>query len=97
MFCIKCGEEIPESSYFCLKCGVMTSEGIKIDVPSPYNWEKEVEKTLQKIAKDIGNAVDNVRESIRQSTKQEPLSCMHCGEKNPHRSKFCHNCGKELN
>lgn len=75
----------------------MTSEGVKAGISSPHTWDKEVGKTFSKIAKDVGNVVDKARENIRKSIKQDPISCKNCGENSIYQSKFCYNCGKELN
>ena len=95
-FCSHCGEELPENAYFCLKCGVISSKGVKAGVSYPWNWEKEVEKTLSTVTKEVGKAFDTVRENIRKTTSKEPTTCPICSEKNVYGSKFCYKCGKVL-
>lgn len=96
MFCSQCGEELPETANFCLKCGVMTSKGVDAGVSSPWKWDKEVEKTLSTVAKEMEKAFVTVRETIQKSIKREPIICPQCEEKNLYGSKFCYKCGKEL-
>jgi len=96
MFCSQCGEELPETANFCLKCGVMTRQGIEADVPSPWKWDEEVEKTLSTVAKELEKTFETVREKIHTSIKGESIICPHCGGKNQSGSKFCSKCGNEL-
>ena len=97
MICSHCAEELPDTAYFCLKCGVKTSTGIEAGVAAPWNWEKEVEKTVTTVARDLGRAVDNVRESVRKAINKDPQFCAKCGDKNLADSKFCFKCGSALN
>ncbi|MCW4040857.1 MAG: zinc-ribbon domain-containing protein [Candidatus Bathyarchaeota archaeon] len=97
MFCSQCAEELPDTAYFCLKCGVKTSSGIEAGVASPWNWEKEVEKTVTNVAQDLGRAVDTVRENVRKAINKDPRFCAKCGDKNHAESKFCYHCGSALN
>ena len=96
VFCSRCGEELVETAYFCLKCGVRTSKGVEACVPYPWNLEKEVEKALSTAAQEVEKAFNTVRESIGKSIRREPAACPNCGEENQYDSKFCYKCGKEL-
>jgi DNA-directed RNA polymerase subunit RPC12/RpoP len=96
VFCSHCGEELPEEAYFCLKCGAMTSKGVEAGVPSPWKWDKEVEKTLSTVAKELEQTFDNVRENIQKALNRKAIICPHCGGKNLSGGKFCYRCGKEL-
>jgi len=96
VFCSHCREELPETAYFCLKCGVRSSKGEEVGVSYPWNWEKEVEKTLSTVAKEVKGAFNTVKEGVRKSTNREAIFCSTCGEKNRYDSKFCIKCGKEL-
>ena len=96
VFCSQCGEELLETAYFCLKCGVRTSKGVEAGVSYPWNWEKEVEKGLSTAAQEVEKAFNTVRESIGKSIRREPAICPNCGEQNRSNSKFCYKCGKEL-
>jgi len=96
VFCSNCGEKLPESSYFCFKCGVITSHGVEAGVSYPWRWDKEVQKALSTAAQEVEKAFNTVRDSIHKSIKKEPAICPNCGEKNQSDSKFCSKCGKEL-
>ena len=96
VFCTQCGEDLPESAYFCLKCGLRTGKGVEAGVSYPWNWEKEAEKTLSTAAQEIEKAFNTVRDNFHKSTEREPAICPNCGEKNESNSKFCSKCGKEL-
>lgn len=97
MFCSQCAEELSDTAYFCLKCGVKTSTGIEAGVASPWNWEKEVEKTVTTVARDLGRAIDTVRDNVRKTINKAPHFCAQCGDKNLAESKFCLKCGSALN
>ena len=96
LFCTKCGEELPEDAFFCLKCGVRTSKGIEAGVPRPWNWEQEVEKALTTVHKEMQKAFETVKENIQKSTKRKPVICSHCGEENLWGAMFCYKCGVEI-
>lgn len=104
MFCSKCGAELPEDAYFCLKCGVRTRKGVEAGVSVSWAEVKdefseigeEIEKAFINAGKEIEKAFKSARESIRESMRAENVSCPHCGEKNRTDAKFCYNCGKEL-
>jgi len=96
VFCSRCGEELPENAYFCLKCGVRTIKGIEADVAPPWNWEQQAEQALSKVAKEMEKALETVREGVRKSIKREPVICSNCGEKSRGYTKFCYKCGAKL-
>jgi len=96
VFCSGCGEELPETAYFCLKCGVRTIKGIDADIAPPWNWEQQVEKALSKVGKEMEKAFETVRESIQKSIKREPVLCSNCGEKGLSSAKFCYKCGTKF-
>ncbi|UCH03071.1 MAG: zinc-ribbon domain-containing protein [Candidatus Bathyarchaeota archaeon] len=96
MFCSNCGEELPETAYFCLQCGVKSSKGVEAGVSYPWNWEKEVKKALSTAAKEVEKAFGTVKESINKTIKKEPITCPNCGEKNQSDSSFCYKCGKAV-
>jgi uncharacterized membrane protein YvbJ len=96
VFCVQCGEELPENAFFCLKCGVRTSIGEGAGVSYPWNWEKEAEKAVSTAAQEMEKAFNTIRASIFKTIKKEPAICPNCGEKNQSNSKFCSKCGKEL-
>jgi len=74
----------------------MTSKGVEAGVPSPWKWDKEVEKTLSTVAKELEQTFDHVRENIQKAIKGKTIICPHCGGKNLSGGKFCYRCGKEL-
>jgi uncharacterized membrane protein YvbJ len=96
VYCSRCGDEVPETAMFCLKCGVMTSKGEEAGVSYPWNWEKELEKTISNVSTEIEKAFTSVRENVRRTIKKDPIDCLNCGETNRANSKFCYQCGKKM-
>lgn len=96
VFCIKCGKELPEDAFFCLKCGVRTRKGIEAGVPRPWNWEQEVEKAFTTVAEEMKKAFETVKENIQKTAKRKPIICSNCGEKNLWSATFCYKCGEKI-
>jgi predicted amidophosphoribosyltransferase len=105
VYCSKCGEEIPEDANFCPKCGARTQKGEKEGVHIHVSDElkdgltkagQEIEGALSLAAKEIEEAFRTAVESIRESRKKEMIKCPNCGEENPKKASFCHNCGEKL-
>jgi predicted amidophosphoribosyltransferase len=104
VYCSNCGEELPDTAYFCPKCGVRTPKGIEMGISSP--WEdlkdtfsrvgEEIEKAFSVAGKEMEKAFMTARERVREATSREPISCSNCSEKNAAGSKFCRKCGKKL-
>jgi RNA polymerase subunit RPABC4/transcription elongation factor Spt4 len=98
VFCSKCGNKLPEDSYFCPKCGVRTQKGIEAGVSTPAEelreafskMGQEMEKAFAVASKEIQEAFKTARERIRQSVGEEPTNCPNCGEKASPGANFCH-------
>jgi len=101
VFCSKCGKELPENAYFCLKCGVKTAKGIEANVSMPYGemfseMEKKLEQAFVTASEDLKEAFNKAKEGVKRATQREPIICPSCGEKNSTGEKFCYKCGKKL-
>ena len=83
VFCIKCGEEIPEDAHFCHKCGSMTEKGEEAgasyprlgrhcwgyhDGPSRYRVEEEKSFSGPVTADKVFFGVENINGPVNVST-----------------------------
>ena len=101
VYCSKCGNEIPESAYFCPNCGVKTARGVEANVSTPYgemfsDVEKQLEKAFLTASEEMKKALNKAREGVRRVARKEPVICSNCGEQNSSGDKFCSNCGEKL-
>ncbi len=104
VYCSNCGGKLPENAYFCPRCGVRTEKGAEAGISTP--WEdlrealskmgEEIEKAFAVAGKEMEKAFKTAREKVTEATSREPITCPHCGEKNPFNAKFCQKCGKKL-
>jgi len=110
VYCSKCGTQIPDDAYFCVRCGIKTEAGKTAQAVYPtdalrtalYQTGIELEKAFTFAAQEIHTAFDRVNEGMHQkssqdsSQKTDTLICTSCGTKNPSDATFCGSCGKKL-
>ena len=93
VFCSKCGEKMPDSANFCLKCGVRTAKGIEDGVPIPQDWlahiGQELEKAFETAATEVEKALKTARNKIQES-RDTQVGCPHCGETSHRDAKYCY-------
>lgn len=104
VFCVNCGEKLPENANFCPKCGTRTKIGVDAGVYPPFQELRDVlakaghemEKAFSTAAREMEKAFRVAEQNIRQSTGRESVVCSECGEKSPSNATFCSRCGKKL-
>lgn len=109
MFCSHCGQEIPDNTNFCPKCGIRTIIGAEANIPIPRqrNWEDDLESAAERIGeelekaftiagRELENAVRRIKGEGEKTPAQESVSCASCGEQNQQGTNFCFKCGTKL-
>lgn len=104
VFCTHCGQELPDDSNFCTKCGYRTKRAVEAGVSAPVeDWREafskmgvEMEKAFQIAAKEIQKALKTVREEAKEPKAKNTVTCKECGEKNLTDAVFCTKCGQKL-
>ena len=109
MFCSHCGEDVPDNTNFCPKCGVRTVTGVKenVAIPRQRNWEEELESTAERIGeemekaftiagRELEKAVQRIKSEVEKTTVKGSVNCTSCGERNQQNTNFCYKCGTEL-
>jgi ribosomal protein L40E len=104
VFCLKCGEKLPEDAYFCPKCGFRTKKGVEAGIAAPMEdvreafarMEKELERAFATATKEVQKAFKTVTEDPREKGFARQIVCTSCGEKNPSGASFCYKCGNKI-
>ncbi len=103
VYCHNCGEQLQEDAVYCPKCGTRTATsqanmGSASDEmrDSFTRMSQELERAFVIASKELQNAFRTARDNIQKNVYREPITCPHCGEKNPFSSAYCTKCGKNL-
>ncbi len=111
VYCSNCGAPLPESAYFCPKCGTKTPQGKAAKATYPadeirdafYQVGLELEKAFTMAAQETRSAFRKVSEDFQkknvqqqQTPSQGMVVCPKCAVKNPTGAIFCYNCGTRI-
>ena len=105
VYCSKCGTQLPESSFFCPKCGVRTEAGIAAGATIPMVEEvreafikagKEMEKAFNTAAKEMEDVYRKARDNYRESRAKSSPVCAKCGNKDIGNAAYCPKCGNKM-